>query len=166
VRLNAALKAAGREVSISAPVGAVAPAVARAALPVQSGNRPRPEALASPAEDTDEAMIATMGDDPATESITGSFDGASAWPDEGAESAFIAEARQRGEPVKATAATIEVMEEKDTKALPTLSELVKRLSPEVRETLDELFRAKFTAVRKVPKKFFKTEGEGTGKSSS
>lgn len=163
MRLNAALKAAGRAVSISAPVGSVAVVAARTAGPAPGATTPRAEALAAPAEDTAEAVIATMDDDPATESITGSFDGASAWPDESAESAFIAEARQRGEPVKATAATVEAMEEKDTKALPTLSELVKRLSPEVRETLDELFRAKFTAVRKVPKKFFKTEEDAKGK---
>jgi hypothetical protein len=35
---------------------------------------------------------------------------------------------------------------------------MKRLAPEVRETLDDLFRAKFTGVRRVPKKFLKTAG--------
>jgi hypothetical protein len=33
---------------------------------------------------------------------------------------------------------------------------VKRIPPEVREVLDDLFRAKFTAVRRVPKKSLKT----------
>ena len=83
--------------------------------------------------------------------------GANVWPDESAESAFIAEARQRGEPVAATKATVEIAEEKeaDKKALPALADLMQRLSPEVRETLDDLFRAKFTTVRRVPKKALK-----------
>ena len=81
--------------------------------------------------------------------------GANVWPDEAAEGAFLSEARERGEPVAATAAA-EVVEEVETKSLPPLDELVKRLSPEVRETLDDLFRAKFITVRRVPKKALKT----------
>jgi len=83
--------------------------------------------------------------------------GANVWPDDGAESAFIAEARERGEPVKAVAATVELADEKEDakRALPPLADLVKRLSPEVRETLDDLFRAKFTTVRRVPEKVLK-----------
>jgi hypothetical protein len=67
--------------------------------------------------------------------------GANVWPDESAEAAFIAEARQRGEPVAATASTVALAEEKEDekKAMPPLAELVQRLSPEVRETLDDLF---------------------------
>jgi hypothetical protein len=34
--------------------------------------------------------------------------------------------------------------------LPPLDELVNRIDPSIRETLDELFRAKFTAVRRIP----------------
>jgi hypothetical protein len=79
--------------------------------------------------------------------------GANVWPDENAEAAFMADARERGEPVVATA--VEAIEETDTKNLPPLDELLKRLSPEVRETLDDLFRAKFIAVRRVPKKALK-----------
>jgi hypothetical protein len=37
-------------------------------------------------------------------------------------------------------------------ALPELDTLVARLPAEVRETLDELFRARFVAVKKLPKK--------------
>ena len=86
--------------------------------------------------------------------------GANVWPDENAEAAFIADARQRGEPVVAAVATREAAEETedDKKALPPLADLLKRLAPEVRETLDDLFRAKFTGVRRVPKKFLKTAG--------
>jgi hypothetical protein len=35
-------------------------------------------------------------------------------------------------------------------ALPPLEALVARIPPVVRDTLDDLFRAKFTAVRRVP----------------
>lgn len=79
------------------------------------------------------------------------------WNDEAAESAFRAEARERGEPVQASRAAIESVEENEPKNLPSLEELVKRLSPEVRESLDDLFRAKFTTVRRVPKKALKGE---------
>lgn len=37
--------------------------------------------------------------------------------------------------------------------LPPLAELVERIPPETREVLEELFRAKFVAVRKISKKF-------------
>mgnify|MGYP001546513336 CR=1 FL=1 len=75
--------------------------------------------------------------------------GANVWPDANAEAAFMAEARERGEPVATVPA--ETIEETPTTNLPPLDELVKRLPPEVRETLDDLFRAKFIAVRRVPK---------------
>lgn len=107
----------------------------------------------APAEDVAEAVEAAQAAAaPALEN------GANVWPDENAEASFIAEARQRGEPVVATAATVELAEEKeeDKKALPPLADLMKRLSPEVRETLDDLFRAKFTTVRRVPKRFLKS----------
>jgi hypothetical protein len=81
------------------------------------------------------------------------------WPDEAAEASFMAEARGRGEPITAAAvrSTGDVTEERgESKALPPLEELVKRLTPEVRETLDDLFRARFTAVRRVPKNALKS----------
>jgi len=84
--------------------------------------------------------------------------GANVWPDENAEAAFIAEARQRGEPVVAAVLTDDAADEREAepKALPPLADLMKRLSPDVRETLDDLFRAKFTTVRRIPKKALKT----------
>lgn len=81
--------------------------------------------------------------------------GANVWPDESAEVAFLSEARERGEPV-VPAAAVEAVEEAETKALPSLDELVKRLPAEVRDTLEDLFRAKFITVRRVPKKALKT----------
>lgn len=75
--------------------------------------------------------------------------------DEMAESAFRAEARERGESVAPTAASVESAEETDPKELPPLNDLVQRLSPEVREVLEDLFRAKFIAVKRVPKSALK-----------
>ena len=43
-------------------------------------------------------------------------------------------------------------------ALPELDKLLGRLPAEVRETLDELFRARFVAVKRVPKKAFTALG--------
>ena len=102
------------------------------------------------AEDVAEALAATK---PAAVE-----NGTNVWPDENAEAAFIAEARQRGEPVVAAVLTNDAADERedDTKALPPLGDLMKRLSPDVRETLDDLFRAKFTTVRRIPKKALKT----------
>jgi hypothetical protein len=81
--------------------------------------------------------------------------GANVWPDDSAEGAFLGEARERGEHVVAVAA-VEAVEETETKSLPPLDAMVKRLSPDVREMLDDLFRAKFVTVRRVPKKALKT----------
>ncbi len=80
---------------------------------------------------------------------------ATAWPDADSESAFLAEAKERGEPVKATSAAAEAAEDNDPKALPKLEDLVGRLSPEIRDTLEDLFRAKFVRVQKVPKRALK-----------
>lgn len=77
------------------------------------------------------------------------------WPDESAESAFLAETRERGEPVSTKRIETDALEETDSKALPPLDELVNRIPAEVRETLDELFRARFVTVKRVPKKALK-----------
>ena len=81
--------------------------------------------------------------------------GANVWPDESAEAAFIAGQNEQGVPVPVSAAA-EAREEADPQApLPSLDELVKRIPPEARELLDELFRAKFVAVKRVPKQALK-----------
>jgi hypothetical protein len=103
----------------------------------REGRGPEAEKPAAPVESASGAVAVALEN------------GANVWPDENAEAVFRAEARERGEPVVAVA--VEAIEETDTKNLPPLDELVKRLSPEVRETLDDLFRARFIAVRRVPK---------------
>ncbi|MEI7553278.1 MAG: hypothetical protein WCL24_13205 [Verrucomicrobiota bacterium] len=77
--------------------------------------------------------------------------GANVWPDETAEVAFFAEQREQGAPVAATRA-VEAVQELETKGtLPALDELVQRIPAAARELMDELFRAKFIAVKRVPK---------------
>jgi hypothetical protein len=74
------------------------------------------------------------------------------WPDETMESAFRAEALDRGEAVTIARLPVESDEETGTAPLPPLDDLVKRIPPHVRETLDDLFRARFVAVRRVPER--------------
>jgi len=78
-----------------------------------------------------------------------------AWPDESAEAQFLAGARERGEAVSATptpAAEPEAAETELAGPMPELDDLVARLPPAVRETLDELFRARFVRVTRLPRK--------------
>jgi hypothetical protein len=83
---------------------------------------------------------------------------AGTWPDESAEASFLGEARERGEslPAKPVEAT-EPAEDLDPKAMPALDELVQRIPPEVRETLEDLFRARFTTVKRIPKRALKIQ---------
>lgn len=77
--------------------------------------------------------------------------------DEVAESAFLAEARERGETVRPSpsAVAVEAVEETDPKSLPPLDALVQRIPAEVRETLDDLFRARFVRVQRIPRRALK-----------
>jgi hypothetical protein len=85
----------------------------------------------------------------------------SSWPDETAETAFLAEAHDRGEIVVPAKAREEIPDETDAKELPTLDELVQRIPAEVRDVLDDLFRAKFTKVRRIPARALKSQVEGS-----
>ena len=76
--------------------------------------------------------------------------------DESAESAFLAEARERGEVAKPRSGeAVDVVEEVDSKPLPALDDLVQRIPAEVRDALEDLFRARFVTVKRVPKKALK-----------
>ena len=83
--------------------------------------------------------------------------GAPNWPDDSAESAFLAEAKTRGETVAPAKAKEEIADETDAKALPPLNDLVNRIPAEVRETLEDLFRARFVTVKRVPKRALKSQ---------
>jgi hypothetical protein len=78
------------------------------------------------------------------------------WPDDAAESAFLAETR--GVETAATRSAVEpkTREEPALAPLPKLDELVNRIPAGTRELLDELFRAKFTTVRRVKESDLKT----------
>ena len=76
------------------------------------------------------------------------------WPTD--EPAFSAEARERGEAVATVPKPLPPTEAEAEKGpLPPLDELVQRIPAEVRETLEELFRVKFTNVQRVAAKHLK-----------
>ena len=77
------------------------------------------------------------------------------WPTEAEERAFLTEAGDRGEKVVPVSRDAAEEIEDDAKALPKLDEVVNRIPAETRELLDELFRVKFTTVRRVKKKDLK-----------
>jgi hypothetical protein len=82
-----------------------------------------------------------------------------AWPDEASESAMRAEVAERGETLSSRAAReaaeIAAEEAAEKKNLPRLDDLIQKIPPDVRDTLEELFRAKFVKVARVPKKALK-----------
>ncbi len=72
---------------------------------------------------------------------------------------MLTELRARGESPSTAArarTSAAVVEEIDAKNLPPLDDLVRQIPAEVREALDDLFRAKFIAVRRVPKQALKS----------
>lgn len=82
------------------------------------------------------------------------------WPTEAEEAAFLAESRGPNGPAAVAAPPRNEIapneETEDTsKPLPKLDELVNRIPAETRELLDDLFRAKFTTVRRVKKRDLK-----------
>jgi hypothetical protein len=77
------------------------------------------------------------------------------WPGMADEASFLADQRGQGiVPLVATAGSAN--EPTDLSPLPSLEELVQRIPAEARAALDDLFRAKFTGVRRVSKKSLKT----------
>jgi hypothetical protein len=112
--------------------------------PVQAAS-PAPD-LPDEAEAVDVAVIADAPPSPEN-----------AWPSAGEEAAYLAEANGRGEPTVATVRPTSEEIDDAPKKLPALDELVARIPADVRETLEELFRARFVTVKRVPKKALKTE---------
>jgi hypothetical protein len=74
------------------------------------------------------------------------------WPGMADEASFLAEQRVQGIVPPAGPAN----EPTDLSPLPSLEELVQRIPAEARAALDDLFRAKFSGVRRVSKKSLKT----------
>ena len=79
---------------------------------------------------------------------------APAGPSEAEEAVMLAD-RNNGtagpDAIPAGVGLVAEVEETPAK-LPSMDELVQRIPPEVRELMDELFRAKFVRVQRVPKK--------------
>lgn len=96
--------------------------------------------------------LALPGIEPAELLVTpelASSESTNVWPDEAAEAAFLSEGRGGAEVPAAPKPTSPTGEDDDEKALPQLDDLVNRIPADTRELLDELFRAKFTKVRRV-----------------
>ncbi len=84
-------------------------------------------------------------------------EGAPIGPSEGEESAFLAEQRTQGYATPLPAKGQEPAAEPDDKApLPPLEDLVNRIPPATLQLMDELFRAKFITVKRVPKAALKS----------
>lgn len=71
------------------------------------------------------------------------------WPDEAAEVAFFGATSEPETPSAKPMPESGEQRESPAPPLPKLEELVNRIPPESRELLDELFRAKFTVVRRI-----------------
>ncbi|HRI82265.1 MAG TPA: hypothetical protein PLF88_07495 [Opitutaceae bacterium] len=83
--------------------------------------------------------------------VTLEDDTPSFWPDAAAEEMYLVEQKSQNRtppppPADAPEETVE-----PSSPLPALDDLVKQIPVPVRETLDELFRAKFVKVQRVPK---------------
>lgn len=96
-------------------------------------------------------MVEDGGEFPASaDALAGSPDeGAPVGPSPDEEAALFASERPMAAPVRVAAA--EAATEPDaSQPLPPLEDLVGRISAPTRELLDELFRAKFVTVKRVP----------------
>lgn len=122
------------------------------------GTEPAPP----PADSEEGSMLASAAEAPAGGDSAGMPPAEAGeplgWPDPAAETAFLAEARERGEVLVPAKAREEIAEETDARALPALDTLVNRLPADVRETLEDLFRARFVRVTRVPRKALKSQG--------
>jgi hypothetical protein len=67
----------------------------------------------------------------------------------------LAEQREQGFTTPARAAQPVGREPEDTAPLPPLDDLVARIPTETRQLMDELFRAKFVTVKRVPRSALK-----------
>ncbi len=84
------------------------------------------------------------------------------WPPADIEEAMSAEAAERdggGRPAPARRARREEVDTLDGGPLPPLSEMLKLIPADLQEQLDDLFRAKFQAVKRVPAAVLKVNQE-------
>jgi len=118
--------------------------------PYQPPPRPPTSALAIQNSRNDETAEPVLEGAVSSEPV--SSETVNAWPDEAAESAFLSASRGDAQSTAASEPSIPPIENEEAlKSLPKLDELVAKIPAETRELLDELFRAKFTTVRRVKK---------------
>ena len=110
---------------------------------------PRSAVVSQPAEEAgEEAEVAAKAEPTQSNELNGAppppDDEGYVWPEGSA-------------PTEATAATSSSPEEESVPnaPLPSLDELIQRIPPAARETLDELFRVKFVSVKRVEKSALK-----------
>lgn len=82
-------------------------------------------------------------------------EGAPIGPSESEEASFLAEQRAQPAAPAPGGRAAPVEEPEDRAPLPPLDELVNRVPPAARELLEELFRAKFITVKRVPRSALK-----------
>lgn len=133
----------------------VATALPSVTLKVTPGGAQAEEPL--PAEASEAVRVVPLPALAADEGHGSLFGDDAPWPtDEAGESSFLADARNRGESLVPLRSAMPKEEaEADTAPLPPLDDLVQRIPAEVRDLLEELYRVKFTTVRRVPAKALK-----------
>jgi hypothetical protein len=88
---------------------------------------------------------------------------ANGWPAGAEEMASVADESWANNGAEVPVEPAEVATEADlAKPLPSLDELVQQIPAGARELLDDLFRAKFTSVQRVPAGALKREAERRG----
>lgn len=91
-----------------------------------------------------------------SEAVTEGVDaGAPIGPGEAEESAFLAE-QQQANPPKAVANAPAETDERAI-SLPPMDELIQRIPASTRDLMDQLFRARFITVKRMPGSAFKTQ---------
>jgi hypothetical protein len=96
-----------------------------------------PPAVAAEPDEADAVAVAAAAEAPP-------------WPGDADEASFLAEARGRGDdPLRAPPDGAAEAAAGHAAGLPPLEQLVARIPAGVREALEDLFRAKFTRVRRV-----------------
>ncbi len=139
-----------RRLAGASVAAAVAPSVDTKAVvsaPVAPAETVEPEAVSAEPSATGSLPPTTSA--PASPEETG-------WPDAAAESAFLAEARSRGELPAPKPTAAEEPEEAETGPLPPVEKMLERIPPPVREMLDDLFRARFVRVTRIPRRALKS----------
>lgn len=110
------------------------------------------------ADDTDEA-VAPSAARPDADASNDADDDGPRWPDEDEEASVLAE-RANSAPttirsqIEHAAASEEAEQAESVRDLPPLDDLIAQIPATVRDGLEDLFRAKFTKVRRLPKRVF------------